>query len=1197
MADSIEYLSVYNAHNGESVKIPKPLRFATLQKLKEYLMENFTDGIIATTDNIFLLTSFGLKVQFTMINELTDLYLYDRRLFQRNADQKITSHYLSRTLPQGLSYLGPQLPKYLSPSGLSGQALSKSIRELDLWNESIGRELKRFDEAIDSLVREINVIFRALNIIFQFATNFLKAAEKTFNQQYSHVKLLGEKSLHGSWRAHFEALRKFDTIKLNNTHVSLIRFLDERELQQAAGFVARHLPAITLSLNELSSTLNGIHKDRMQVDAIIEKLRKESTSKFLRLDADKSTLLKDAEFLLAQARKDFLSTQTDVSNSLPELYEVQVGRLRQALEKLQQLRGHFESLQSFKANLANESTAVFENIAVQQMKASEVKSSKNLATSSSASELSSQLETLLKIKEFEDLLSMTLDLPLLFGFSMIEIRRQYEWHDFYAKGIVTTTTEQLSGMIEQERSFQKLWIKKFGKFIEKIDASCGFDAHIPSIDVTLVNSGASDLAPVFKWLGDLRVEREDISSYIKMVRAHAYESNVKHASLLEKNFRDLVSSTNRLKKATKVLASVGSQKYDITGSVTLQLITEGNNVEDDSELNVIKGLRSRIKKLEDLLHQQQYKNLNGWPVLNSVSKPPNTNQSLLLKNVSLDKPSNPLKLLHRSGTTSRQENTTSTSLNQNLDASATIDKHLDNIRLRRELSELHLTLRKTTESKLDFERQMEAQSIDIEQRLTEQLGIQKREADRYEHENANLRLEIERLRTTNNELARRTESLEHELQSHKKSADASIQSKIDELRILNEQNRSLSKELEDTKTMNLELLSNMQSKESDFGNERNSLQRRIKELVEQMEEKSEDFENLMELTQAKLIRAEDLLATSEKYLKETLMAVYHLLLSNLDYFRDSCVILESMGLLLVKDVNPESGQYDFRIRRVKGLRSRKNSEGAGEHGDEIVSKSLVVQELLNDASWISEFGSLIQELKISETASSEVNNPNDSTNTLTTNELIATNLAGSESHSEPMLQFIALCDRFVIGESKASRIDEFIKTISFTENVQLQSLEEGVHLAGARFFPNGIIKRFNDVEGFAKKLTKENRSKSNELDVLEKASGNKISVNNFRKGDMVLFLPTLIDQAESENLASRALMPWTAFNINAPNYFLSTAQRDDDFAGKEWVVARIKLITDHLVTKENALDMEHNPFMLSVGTRWFTIVTSEAGAA
>lgn len=75
-----DQLTIYNAHNGESVVLSKPVRYHTLQSFKDFLLESFTKYTIASHENIFLLTSFGMKLNYSMINEMADIYVYDKRL-------------------------------------------------------------------------------------------------------------------------------------------------------------------------------------------------------------------------------------------------------------------------------------------------------------------------------------------------------------------------------------------------------------------------------------------------------------------------------------------------------------------------------------------------------------------------------------------------------------------------------------------------------------------------------------------------------------------------------------------------------------------------------------------------------------------------------------------------------------------------------------------------------------------------------------------------------------------------------------------------------------------------------------------------------------------------------------------------------------------------------------------------------------
>ncbi|CEP11651.1 hypothetical protein [Parasitella parasitica] len=79
------------------------------------------------------------------------------------------------------------------------------------------------------------------------------------------------------------------------------------------------------------------------------------------------------------------------------------------------------------------------------------------------------------------------------------------------------------------------------------------------------------------------------------------------------------------------------------------------------------------------------------------------------------------------------------------------------------------------------------------------------------------------------------------------------------------------------------------------------------------------------------------------------------------------------------------------------------------------------------------------------------------------------------------------------------------------------------------------------------------------------------------KGDLTLLLPT-------RNSSGK---PWAAFNINAPHYFLkSTENIAAQIQNREWIVARIVAITEHVT---DATNPESNPFGLDNGITYHLI--------
>ncbi|KAG6868033.1 hypothetical protein C0993_008183, partial [Termitomyces sp. T159_Od127] len=87
----------------------------------------------------------------------------------------------------------------------------------------------------------------------------------------------------------------------------------------------------------------------------------------------------------------------------------------------------------------------------------------------------------------------------------------------------------------------------------------------------------------------------------------------------------------------------------------------------------------------------------------------------------------------------------------------------------------------------------------------------------------------------------------------------------------------------------------------------------------------------------------------------------------------------------------------------------------------------------------------------------------------------------------------------------------------------------------------------------------------------------KISFRNFAKGDLALFLPT-------RNSISK---PWAAFNVSFPHYFLqATGHLAEQLKTREWIVARITLITERVVDPQHP---SSNPYGLGEGVKYYML--------
>ncbi|KAG2735822.1 hypothetical protein G9P44_002036 [Scheffersomyces stipitis] len=1156
----LSYLIIYNAHTGTSSRIPKPIRYHSLGDFKRFLQ---TQLHVDSIDNLFLLTSFGIKLNFGLINELNEVYVFDKRLFGNSYDPEVLSQYTA----ESFEVVKPTPSTALASTETQIRIISSSLKSNQGWARAIVQDCHHTEELAKELVRNINAIFKSLNTIFQFATNFINEIEKNFNSYLNYIKLINYKTLHRTWIDSYNILKQYPPFKIKDASVFLVDFLNHDKLLEAANYVSSNLPLVVSKFNGMSETINSVGEEKLTVDKEIESLRNGSINEFK--DVNLSELMAKIYSLSRSITNDLEQVSNNDSIKLDEVYKEHKENYSPLLyDNAVELHNYFLGLRKFKEKLTKQSVSIFNSIANLQMKMVSIKSNLKTLTTPSESTDPISFETINTIKKYEDYLSLNIDLPLLFGFVLIEKRRQFEWYDFYSKGIVNNVSEQLSTIIDHEKLFRKIWLRKFGNFLTLLSDETP-TTSLPNIDVTLVGIKEE----TFKILHDIQVERSDIVNYIAFVESSKASKNF--VELLNKNFRDLIRSTNNMKKITRVISSLGTYT-SLSGEEKSKILSkEDEEGEIDFDLNLIKGLKTRIKKLESLLHQQQYKNLTSWPVTRNNVAPSSSDNRLSLiiepqkKTVTPPK-SDPKQLLQKQSVPTRTSSAQSAVLD-----STNIDIRLELIKIKKENTEL------INENSALHQSNDESQKLikDLRKEIEELKAIN---ASHRQEADAKLLMKEEEFRLfklDNKVDTKLVENLEKKVEQRdaqvsKLKEDLSRVTEINttsdkEIIALNSTISSMRNELNDTVVMKNDLLSNISAKEVEHSKERNGLENEIKALSAKVDELTEDYENLMEITQSRQKNA-DLLVNDLNNIIIKLMNDMKRLAENIfEYFLEFCFVLESMGLLLTMDGDV------YKITRVKGLRSKKTVDDPNDTSFISIEKpsSKVIDEVDKSMSWVTTISNLSSILpEVPGTSSTASENGHES------------NEEESNKFNSQSLKLITIFNEIFTANN--AKFEDFLRIISFQENVQLQ--EDSAH--NSKFFLNAISKRFRDVEGFAKRQTKENKIKEQEIHKLVGRLATKISMNGFQIGDLVLFLPTRIDRAVE--VANESIQPWAAFNIGAPHYFLKVDD-EERTKNKEWMVGRVESIEENKVTDENAGDLSSNPFQLSVGVVWYLVEAKE----
>lgn len=813
MSSLQNFLMVYNAHNGDCILIPKPLRFHVLSDFKAHVASEL--GVDAI-DNLFILSSFGFKLDFNLINDLSDVYVYDRRLFSPLAPSSNLHAYLQ------ISLVVPQIE---FPHISLEKPLDSITNVLRLQQELklLLADSKRIADCSKKCARQINIMFRSLNLIYLFCTNFVNDTQKNFSNYFSYIKLLNYKTLHSSWHGHYALLCQFPKFHIQKLQFSLASFLNEAKLKASSQLVQLSLPLIVDKFNQMSTLITAVGEERDNVLKQIGELRKLTSDTVSNADPD-SIIASLSEY--AKPISDIVPS-SDLT-VLQSFTQVNYPAIRKEFDALQV---NLTRLVDFRKKLAINCLQVFSAIAEMQKKMVDVKMDLKVLTTCPAdnsrkSELPNTVsfDLINRVKLAEDYLSLSIDLPLLFGYVLCEKRRQQEWNQVYSRDIVANASEQLSAVIGREEASRRKWTKKFGRLIEMV-----WDVpprvHLPSLDITLLGAKSLPLDELIS----VNVERSDIVSYINLVENHAPTKGL--APALDKHNQDMTKQLAALRHMALVVSSISSEPLDsglkssllpelaqpsrptftaVDGELqrTATVGSVDGYVDKDFDAAMVEGLKKRIKKLESLLHQQLYQDIGSWPVTRANGPPhdsvsrmslivdpksgPVRKTSLIFNLPSLT--TNPTLLLNRRNTVA-EPGGKSTILSKILDLSG-IDKHIDNIRLKKENADLTSRasmLEDENKASKEKQRQLELTiaALTLEKALMEQ-QIHSLGSDRDAHatEMTRLRLKHENQQQSYNaQIAEFAANAEQASLSAKQECDSNnsqLEAKLKELAIASE---------------------------------------------------------------------------------------------------------------------------------------------------------------------------------------------------------------------------------------------------------------------------------------------------------------------------------------------------------------------------------------------------------------------------
>lgn len=830
-----------------------------------------------------------------------------------------------------------------------------------------------------------------------------------------------------------------------------------------------------------------------------------------------------------------------------------------------------------------------------------------------------------------ELVSVVSRLPFIYGSLMFEALRRREWVEKMKKD-TSTLAEEMAGFQEEEERRRKKWLKPIADVINVEYAQgnmIGFEMNVQ--------------AERNHWP---TVSRDDLQKYIAVLQnlkglEAASEPLSQALKELDRPTKQQIKRAKNFKMGSVHEPAFGKASLMLRGDDEVRVLKEANAKLEEE----LKGSKSRVRRLEDLLHRQTHVSRlsigSGFPAVGPHSP---ADPSTPIVEASSPRPQE--EISRRSSISSRRF-----SSNQNPDERA----------LTRRILKLEAELAAEKEARAALEK--EAKS-----RRDEDAEVRRKAEDA----TSNLKDIMENMEAQQKEFADERRALEQEIASYKHKIDEA-EDELDRLLGSRDNERS------GTDAKIQDLLSQLEKARKHAAEEVRSAHDEAKGLRSDLERRKEtDFQQYESLSaafahlttdevpenQVELVsQLEELALRSMNHLKDLEQAVAMARSEN-ESLRGSAERQQSelSSKLEAQEAEASSLREQLESEKAKTasitaeleeerahLRNLRAKFSEGETGSEALRQRVAEEEarvgvlrmqLAESQSHANTLDVELMHLQKKMAKYEEVDASTSHQRSTRAKELSQRLYAQQERLLRLMetIGFVVTYENGAMVVQRASRVnsgstvlnDMTRSTTTPSPTPMKRQLDENLDLSFLQWsdtgnpeeenrlyselmntldrfdietFSESVFKRMRDMEHTARKYQREARSYRDKAHRFHSEAHEKIAFKSFKEGDLALFLPT-------RNQATR---PWAAFNVGAPHYFLRE-QDAHKLHGREWLVARISKVEERVVDLSKAMDgaarrrsmdggsvaseaavsfEDDNPFELSDGLRWYLLDAAE----
>lgn len=580
-------ITVYVGHSGRRLTLD-PSTTSTVEALKSWLHSQTT----IQPRNQILLTSLGKQVRTQTLLTENELFVFDSS--RLNSKGSLTDLASSPS-----SAFNPGVPPDTLTSQNDLQAWQNLFRIRRSWAsglfngcESRARQAQKYQD-------EQGVIERSLGVAVASLQQHIKSAEQKYAtaESWSEEVLQEQESHAGTWEANLDSLssipartdftRFIQPPSSSNRRLSqqqdtttLQGFVDVASVRRAASAAKSSMTEFAQKVVKMREDLDNAKRDGEELLRAVEQV---ATSSAASNASEPAQLLEEIEIVVQKLASDLEHVQ-----SLPRTAQ---SLLQASKMALLHTRNYLPTLSDY----CSEMNDLIYRTCEQRNNAASMALEHMRTLSSIESVLAELYQDIKGLEMPQDdqqvftTLSVISRLPSVYGALLVESVRRREWVSKMKKDSATLQ-EEVATYQDEEDKRRKRWVRT----VEDVVKPEALRSSVLGIDLTLQNEGGS-------WPS---VTREELQDYLNVLtdtygQCDVVEEMDQAIKDLDKPTRKQIKHAKAFKNGSMHEAAFGDTSLLLRGDEQHKALREMNSrLEED-----LKGQKSRVRKLEDLLHR------------------------------------------------------------------------------------------------------------------------------------------------------------------------------------------------------------------------------------------------------------------------------------------------------------------------------------------------------------------------------------------------------------------------------------------------------------------------------------------------------------------------------------------------------------------------------------------------------------------